>query len=367
MSFSVEQILEWTGGRLANADRLGGHASEIRVERPAELGRSKADEAAFFFSKDYQNEVMTAKCGIMLTAEPFWKGMQAAGIPLLSQSAIIVCADPYLAMAVLSEKFATLVSTAAHVPGRVTAEARDVHPTAVIDPTAELGQGVRIGPHCVIEAGAEVGDRTYLYSGVSVGPRVSIGADCAIFPNVAIYEWTQIGDRVRIHANTSIGSDGFGYAPVLKGGGGSHGVPPTSKEVEKHQKIYHLGRVVIGNDVEIGANCSVDRSTMGDTVIETMVKLDNQVHVGHNARIEEGAVVCGGTCLAGGAQIGRFAYVGGLTGITNRVRVGDGAQVGALALVTKDVEPRGTAVGNPQREYREHFKAHAVLNRLLKK
>ncbi len=358
MSFSVEQICAWTGGRLVNADRLGEKASEIRVGRPAPLGVSQSSELAYFFSREYEKEVMTARCGILITAEPFFLGMQKFGLPLLGQAAIIVCADPYMAMALLSEKFANELSSVAHVAGtssgRQGAETQ-IHASAVVDASAKVATGAKIGAHCVIEAGARIGARTVLYPGCFVGPGVVIGEDCVLFPNVALYEWTQLGNRVRIHANSTLGSDGFGYAPQVD----------ASKTVTGHQKIYHLGRVVVGDDVEMGANSCADRSTMGDTIIEKSAKIDNQVHLGHNARVEEGAIICGGTCLAGGAHIGRFAYVGGLTGVGNRVHVGEGAQVGALTMVTKDVPPKGTAVGNPQREHREHFRAHAALNKLV--
>jgi UDP-3-O-[3-hydroxymyristoyl] glucosamine N-acyltransferase len=205
----------------------------------------------------------------------------------------------------------------------------------------------------VIQERAQIGAGTVLYAGCFIGPSVKIGKNSVLFPRVSVYEWTILGDRVRLHAGVVLGSDGFGYAPKIIDG-----------QVRGHQKIFHLGRVVVGDDVEIGANSCVDRGTMGDTVIANNVKLDNLVHVGHNSQLDEGAVICGGTCLAGRASVGRYAYVGGLTGITNAVRVGDGAKVGALSLVTKDVPPGGTAVGNPQREHREHFKVHALLNKL---
>lgn len=353
--FSVDDICQWTGGRLVNADRLGGRVSSIGVLRPAPLGVSRPDECAFFFSKEYMDEVVSARCGVLVTAEPFYKGLVAHGHPLLDSCAIIVCSDPYLAMAKLSERFAPGLSTVA-APAGVRGAGR-VHQSASVSPEARIGAGVVIDAGCVVEAGAKVGDGTRLYPNCYLGPGAQIGSDCVLFPNVVIYEEVQVGDRVRIHANTTIGSDGFGYAPVRDAA--------DPKKVTAHQKIYHLGRVVIGDEVELGACVTIDRGTFGETRVDRMAKLDNQVHVGHNAHVEEGAVLCGGTCLAGGAIVGRFAYVGGLTGITNRVRVGEGAQVGALALVTKDVEPGRTAVGNPQREYKEHFRAHAALNRLL--
>jgi UDP-3-O-[3-hydroxymyristoyl] glucosamine N-acyltransferase len=377
MPFSVAQLCEWTGGKLANADSLGlaGRSVDaISVSRLAPLGVSGPEDCAFFFSREYEAEVLTARCGVLITGEPFFRAMRARGIPLQGHAAILVCADPYLAMARLSERFARGFSTVAHLPSGEAAETpggglvgeagvsglgsavpAEVHATASVHPTAVLGRGVRIGSGCVIEAGAEIGEGSVLYPGCFVGPGARIGKDCVLFPNVVLYEWVEIGDRVRIHAGSVVGSDGFGYAPLRQAETGVCG----------HQKIFHLGRVRIGDDVELGANVTVDRGTLADTRIERMAKLDNQVHIGHNSLVEEGAIICGGTCLAGGAVVGRYATVGGLTGVSNRVRVGAGAQVGAMTLVTKDVADGETAVGSPQRSYREHFKAHAALNRLV--
>jgi len=123
----------------------------------------------------------------------------------------------------------------------------------------------------------------------------------------------------------------------------------------------------VGDDVEIGANSCVDRSTFGETLIGKNAKLDNQVHIGHNAIVGEGAIVCGGVCFAGGASCGDYAYIAGMTGLANKVHVGAGARVAAMTLISKDVPPGGTAIGHPQREHKEHFKLHAKLNRMMKK
>lgn len=356
MSFSVSQLLEWTGGRLANEAAWEDAASpqSVQVVQPAPLGSSRPGDVAFFFAKSYQGELSTAAASALITAEPFVKPLEASGLPIWRKAAVIACADPYLAMAILSGKFAEKLSTVAHPVGEAGSGPAEVHPTAIVHPEVELGSGSRIGPQCVIEKGARIGAGTVLYPGCFVGPGVVIGKDCVLFPRVTVYEWTQVGDRARLHAGVVLGSDGFGYAPKRDG-----------KAVQGHQKIFHLGRVVVGDDVEIGALSCADRGTFGDTVIESEAKLDNQVHIGHNARVERGAVICGGTCLAGRARVGRFAYVGGLTGVTNDVHIGDGAMVAACALVSKDVAPGTSAVGNPQREHADHFRIHAMLNRML--
>lgn len=350
--FTVEDLVQITGGRLVNGDALGAKRAEIRIGKPAALNQSKPDNIAYFFSKEYKDQLLSARPGVLITGEPFVLPLQQSGLPLWNEAAVIACADPYFAMALLSERLA--IGASASAPDLARSREKKVHPRAVVHETAELGEGVEIGPNVVVEQGARIGARSKIMAGSTIGPGVVIGEECLVFPNVSIYEWVQIGNRVRIHSGAVIGADGFGYAPKLSG-----------KEVIGQQKIYHLGRVVIGECVEIGANSCIDRGTIGDTVIEPHAKIDNQVQIAHNAHVGEGAIICGGTALAGRARVGRFAYIGGLTGITNAVEVGDGAKVGAVSLVTKNVAPGSTAVGNPQREHREHFKAHAVLSRLV--
>ncbi|MBS1961091.1 MAG: UDP-3-O-(3-hydroxymyristoyl)glucosamine N-acyltransferase [Bdellovibrionales bacterium] len=355
-SFTVAQILEWTSGRLANAEGLGSSLARIAVTQPAPLAGSRESDCAFFFSKEYQSELLGAAPGVLITGEPFVAPLQASGLPLWKKTAVVACRDPYLAMAILSEKFAREISSVAHIPSDLATRVGPavVHPTAIVHPEARVADGVEVGANCVIEKGARIGRGTILYPRVYVGPNVEIGEACVFFPGVTLYEETKIANRVRIHAGSTIGADGFGYAPRIVDG------KPTG-----HEKIYHLGRVVIADDVEIGANTMVDRATFGETSIGRGAKLDNHVHIGHNSTIREGAILCGGVCLAGGTVIGKFAYVGGMAGIGNKAALGDYAKIGAMSLVDKDVPEGGTSVGNPQRTHRDHFKAHAILNRLV--
>jgi UDP-3-O-[3-hydroxymyristoyl] glucosamine N-acyltransferase len=362
--FSASQVCDWIEGQVTNATELGPRLDQIRVDRPAGLAGSKSNQLAFFFNRIYQSELATAAPGILITGEPFVKPLAASGLPLWKSSAVIACKDPYLALAILSEKFAEQLSTVVHTAQTSAAEVAEnggkpqVHPLASVDPTAELGAGVQIGANAVIEAGARIGIGTVIYPGCYVGPGCVLGERCVLFPNVTLYEWVVLGNRVRIHAGSVIGSDGFGYAPKLQ-------MTDHGPVVTGHQKIYHLGRVIIGDEVEIGAGSCVDRGTITDTRIERSAKIDNQVHIGHNSLVDEGAIICGATALAGNASVGKFAYVGGITGITNHVHIGDGAKVGAMTLVTKDVAPGGTAVGSPQRDHKEHFRAHAWLSRAV--
>ncbi len=347
---SVREVLSLIGGRVVNGEGQEIKLNTLQVAKPAPLKQSLQTDIAFFFSKIFENELIHANPGILVTAESFVRYLES--LPIWKTSIIISCPDPYWALGVLSEKFAAQLSTVAHLlPSEKKTE---VHATAWVAKTVELGEGVTVGPYCVIEDGAYLGRGTFLYSHCFVGPRCTVGQDCVLFSHVVLYEWTILGNRVRIHSHSVIGADGFGYAPKREG-----------KRILGHQKIYHLGRVVVGDDVEVGANSCIDRGTLADTQIQNKVKIDNQVHIGHNAKVDEGSILCGGTSLAGNASVGKYVYVGGMVGIDNHVHVGDGAKVCGTTLVTKDVLPGKVVAGNPQRDHKEHFRVHAMLTKLL--
>jgi len=290
MSFELSTILGWTHGRVVNGAAFRGNAGDVRVARLAQLDGAGRGDLAFFFSREFEKELVRSSAEVLVTGDGFVEPLSRSGLPLWSETVIISCPDPYLALAVVSEKIAPMASTIAHVPEGRRAQSR-IHPSAIVDPGAKVGRGASVGPRCVIEAGAEVGDGAVLYAGSYLGPGVRVGEDTVLFPGVALYERVSVGRRCRIHAGVVIGADGFGYAPEREGG-----------KIVRHRKIYHLGTVVIGDDVEIGANACVDRGTIGDTVIEDGAKIDNLVQVGHNAVVEKGAVICGGSALAGSAR-----------------------------------------------------------------
>jgi UDP-3-O-[3-hydroxymyristoyl] glucosamine N-acyltransferase len=348
VSFSVLELLGWIQGRVVNSEELGEQQiADVRVSRPTSLGCAMPTDLAFFFSRAFEHELATARPGVLITGEAFVKPLRAAQLPLWGASVVIACEDPYWAMAVISEKFAASSKTTS---GRQA----QVHPSAVLHPSVVLAEGVQIGAYCVIREGVMIGARSVVEEGCVLGAGCQVGEDTVLFPRVCVYSGVVIGSRVRLHSGVVVGADGFGYAPKRDGQGGV-----------EHVKIHHLGKVVIEDDVEIGANSCVDRGTFGETRIGRGSKLDNLVQVGHNARVGRGCLLCGAACLAGNAVLGEFVTVGGAAGVANQVHVGDGARVGAMTLVTKDVEKGGTAVGNPQRDHRTHFKVHALLNKLL--
>jgi UDP-3-O-[3-hydroxymyristoyl] glucosamine N-acyltransferase len=357
-TFTLSEILSWTQGRVINTPDKGGVDDQLQkkleISKPAPLGTARDGDIAFFFAKEYQADLMKSRPTILVTGEAFVEALYAhlALLPFWKSAAVVACKDPYLAMAVVSEKLAPGLSTMAHVPP-ATGQKSSVHPTAIVDSSAEVGDGVVVGAYVVISARAKIGAGTFFYPHTYVGHGAEIGESSVVFSGVSIYERVRIGKNARIHAGTVIGSDGFGFAPKKNEKG----------EVVGHQKIYHLGRVVIGDDFECGANVCIDRGTMGDTVVGNHVKLDNDVHLGHNSVIEDGVMICGGTAVAGSAGIGKYSYIGGLTGVT-KVQIGERSSVGAVSIVTKDIPPGGTAVGVPQRNFQDHFKVHAFLNRL---
>ncbi|TAM80091.1 MAG: UDP-3-O-(3-hydroxymyristoyl)glucosamine N-acyltransferase [Acidobacteria bacterium] len=225
-----------------------------------------------------------------------------------------------------------------------------IHPTALIAADAHLGLEVSVGPYCVIESGARVGAGSRLGAGVYVGEGVALGARCILHPRVSIYPGVQVGDRVVLHAGVVLGSEGFGYL-FAEG---------------RQQKFPQLGGLVIENDVEIGANTTVDRGSLGTTRIGEGTKIDNLVQVAHNVRIGRHAVIAAQTGISGSAEIGDFVTLAGQVGVADHVRIEDGAVIGAQAGIPtgKAVRKGSVMWGTPARPLSEFKKMYAHLSRL---
>ncbi len=224
-----------------------------------------------------------------------------------------------------------------------------VHPSAVIGAGATLGDAVYIGPCCVIEPGAVIGDRTVLVAGCYIGHAASIGADCRLYAHVSVRERCVLGDRVIVHDGSVIGSDGFGYTPA------PHGA---------WQKVMQLGIVTVGDDVEIGANVTIDRARFGKTRIGNGVKVDNLVQIAHNVQVDEHSVMASQVGISGSTRIGRHVQLGGQAGLAGHLSIGDRAVVGAQAGVTKDVAGGSFVSGYPAMEHRKATRLHAHMMRL---
>lgn len=196
-----------------------------------------------------------------------------------------------------------------------------VHPAATVDPSVRLGEGVRVGAGCVVGADARLGDRVVLHPGVIVGPEVEIGPDGELFPGVVLYQGVQLGARCILHGGTVIGSDGFGFEPTDAG----------------WTKVPQTGSVVIGDDVETGANVAIDRGRFGPTRIGNGVKIDNLVHVGHNVEVGDHALLIAQVGVSGSTRIGRGALLAGQVGVGGHITVGDGARLAGGCKLYRDV------------------------------
>ena len=225
---------------------------------------------------------------------------------------------------------------------------KGVHATAVVHDSATLSMAVGVGPHAVIETGATLGEGVVIGANCVVGAGVAIGAKTVLHPNVTLYPGSVLGERVIVHAGARIGVDGFGF--VSSGG--------------RHRRIPQVGVCVVEDDVEIGANCTIDRGSIGRTVVGAGSKLDNLVHIGHNVTIGRGSLLVAQVGVAGSTRIEDGVALGGQAGISGHLTVGAGAQVAAQAGVIGDVAPGQVVSGYPARDHRSYLKAMARLMRL---
>lgn len=231
-----------------------------------------------------------------------------------------------------------------------------VHPAAAVHVSAVLGRGVCVEARAVINEGVRIGEGTRIGAGCAIGAGVTIGSGSEIYPNVTIYPGTSIGDRVIVHAGAVLGSDGFGYVRDRKTG--------------HYEKFPQVGRLVIEDDVEIGANATVDRGALDETRIRRGAKIDNLVHVGHNCNIGEDVVIAAQTGLSGSIVIENGAVLGGQVGVGEHARIGEGVMLGGQGGVLPNKILRGKGIafwGTPAQPVRQYLKQLATLARLAKK
>ncbi len=240
--------------------------------------------------------------------------------------------------------------------GQAGFELAGVHSGAVVDPSAGLARGVRVDARAVVGPQAEIGEGTHVGAGCVIGKGVRIGGQCEIYPNVTIYPNTTLGDRVIVHAGAVLGSDGFGYVRDPKNG--------------HYEKFPQVGRLVIEDDVEIGANATVDRGALDETRIRRGAKIDNLVHIGHNCQIGEDVVIAAQTGLSGSIVIENGAVLGGQVGIGEHARIGEGVMIGGQGGVLPNKILRGKGIafwGTPAQPLRAYLKQLATLARLTRK
>ena len=326
-AISAAEIAALTGGRLEGP----GSAAATRV---APLDRAGPGDLSFLASPRYLSYFHASRAAVVLVAD-------AVGDPgTAGPAARVFVADPYRAL------FAVLPRL--YPPPDWTA---GVHDTAVIGRGATWQDPVAIGPHAVLGAGVRLGRHVRIGAGSVLEDGVQVGDDTELAPGVICYRGTEIGSRVILHAGVRLGTDGFGYVPGAAAGGG-------------HLKIPHVGRCVIGDDVEIGANSCVDRGSVDDTVVGSGTKIDNLVHVAHNVRIGARCLIMAQVGIAGSSRIEDDVILAGQAGIADHLTIGKGARVLVQGGVMHDVPPGETVWWTPAKPHREALRALAALFKL---
>ena len=282
---------------------------DTTVNRLATLESADSASLAFLSSAGYRRQASATMAAAVVTSVEL-----SEAVP--EHVALVTVPDAYRAYGAIARHFASLANPAA---------GPSVHPTAIIDPGARLSAGVDIGPHVCIAAEVEIGAGAVIGAGCTVERAARIGADTRLYPRVTVGAQCEIGARGVIHSGTVVGSDGFGFA----------------RHEQRWEKIPQLGSVRIGDDVEIGANCAIDRGALEDTVIGDGCKLDNLIQVAHNVRIGEHTAIAACVGIAGSARIGRRCMIGGAAGILGHLEICDDVTISAMSLVSRSITRPG--------------------------
>jgi UDP-3-O-[3-hydroxymyristoyl] glucosamine N-acyltransferase len=356
MKRSLEEIAQAIGARLigdGNAD-ISGVAS---------VGSAGPNDLIFVEDAKHLAAALQSRAGALIAGE-FASSFSSDGFSLAGGRNILVVDHPKLAFARAARLLRDNLPADLHLDDlhlddlhsdRNSAEA-SVHATAVVESSAVLGTGVCVEARAVVSEKVQVGERTKIGAGCAIGAGVKIGRDCEIYPNVTIYAGTTLGDRAIVHAGAVLGSDGFGYVRDRKTG--------------HYEKFPQVGRLVIEDDVEIGANATIDRGALDETRIRRGAKIDNLVHIGHNCQIGEDVVIAAQTGLSGSIVIENGVVLGGQVGIGEHAHIGEGVMLGGQGGVLPNKVLRGKGVafwGTPAQPLRQYLKQLATLARLAKK
>lgn len=323
MEFTAEQIANVIGGRVEGN-------KDAKVHTFAKIEEGTEGAISFLSNPKYTHYLYNTKSSIVIVNEDLELEKDV-------DATLIHVKNAYESIAKLLQIYE------ASKPKKT-----GVAPQAYIAPSAKLGNNCYVGPFAYVGEGAEIGDGCQIYPHAVIGDNVKVGTNCIFYPNTTIYQGCKIGNNVTIHAGSVIGADGFGFAPGADG----------------YDKIPQIGIVVIEDNVEIGANTCVDRSTMGATVIHKGVKLDNLVQVAHNVEIGENTVMSAQVGIAGSTKVGSWCMFGGQVGLAGHITIGDKTFLGAQSGVPGSLKGGEELIGTPPMNPRAYFKSQAIFRRL---
>ncbi|MGH8003674.1 MAG: UDP-3-O-(3-hydroxymyristoyl)glucosamine N-acyltransferase [Limisphaerales bacterium] len=317
----LSDVAQLVGGELVGKN-------DLEITGVAPIGQAGPGDLTFVANSRYRPLLKTTRASAAIVdGQTEWPAL-----------ALIRHANPYYAFLLVLRQF--------HPDEKPVPEG--VHPQAFVAPDAILGKGVGIGPFAVVESSAKIGDRTQIAAGCYIGRDVEIGEGCLFHPNVTIRERVKIGNRVIVHSGTVVGSDGFGYA----------------KEKGVYHKIPQVGMVVIEDDVELGANVTIDRATMGETRIGRGTKIDNLVQIAHNVKIGENSIIVSQVGISGSTEVGKNVTIAGQVGLTGHIHIGDGAIIAAQSGVHRDIKPGQIVLGSPARDMQKSKRIEAIISNL---
>jgi UDP-3-O-[3-hydroxymyristoyl] glucosamine N-acyltransferase len=322
---TVEELAALVRGRL-----IGDGKVAIQSARP--VNEARAGDITFIDDARYAKVLRQSPASAAIVGPHFKIEPADDALP------VIEVADPRSAF----------IAVRSHLAGGQRCRWTGVHEQAWVAPTAEVGRDVAIHPFAYVGEGAQIGDGTTLYPGSVVGAGCRVGRDAILHPNVVLYDGVVLGDSVEVHAGTVLGGDGFGYR-LVDG---------------RHVKVPQTGRVEIGDDVEIGANCTIDRGTFESTTIGEGSKIDNLVMIGHNNRIGRHNLLCGQVGIAGSCKTGDYVVMAGQAGIKDHTEIGDRVTVGAQAGVHRNVPSGQQVLGSPAIPVREQRRIFQMIARL---
>jgi len=325
MTFTAAQIAQIIQARIE------GDAA-AKVNGFGKIEEATNQQLSFLANLKYEEYLYATQAGIVILNENYQLKSPIS-------ATILRVTDAYSAFATLLNAYQNLQQQ----------ELQGIESPSFIAPTATCGTQVYIGAFVYLSENVKIGDNTKIHPHTFIGKNVQIGENCVIHAGVKIYNDCVLGNRVTIHAGTVIGSDGFGFAPQADG---------------SFAKVPQLGNVVIEDDVEIGANTTIDRATIGSTLVKKGAKLDNLIQVAHNVEIGESTVIASQAGISGSTKIGKGVMIGGQAGIVGHIHLGDGAKINAQSGVSKSVEAGQAVTGSPAFDYKASLRSQAVARKL---